>query len=170
MPPKKQARQPPRFIAPDGNRMNSRIFAFAVLGVSMLAPATAQALEGKFRGTYVCEKLPTTRDILRAPFDLVIESGRVQFARPLFNLNGTRVVGSELGRGTLGEDGKLHLTSDWGYLGNTAQGDYGGTLTATGGTLIGTQDWTAPDGATISRTCTAALVPAPRFFTAPRPQ
>jgi hypothetical protein len=136
----------------------------------MLAPAQARALEGKFRGMYVCEKLPTTRDILRAPFDLVIEGGRVQFARPLFNLNGTRVVGSELGRGTLGDDGKLHLASDWGYLGHTAQGDYSGILTSTGGTLIGTQIWTAPDGASVSRTCTAALVPAPRFFSASRPQ
>jgi hypothetical protein len=152
--------------------MNSRAFALAALGSLplALASAKAQAIEGKFRGMYVCEKLPTTRDILRAPLDLIIDGGSVQFARPLFNLNGGRVVGSELGSGSLGDDGKLHLTSQWGYLGNTAQGDYSGTLTPAGGTLIGTQLWTAPDGSAVSRTCTAALVPAPKFFTASRPQ
>jgi hypothetical protein len=113
---------------------------------------------------YVCEKLPTTRDILRAPLDLVIDGGNVQFARPLFNLDGTRVVGSELGRGTINGEGDLHLTSEWSYLGITAQGDYSGTLKSTGGTLVGTQTWSGPDGTVpISRTCTAALVPAPKF-------
>jgi hypothetical protein len=146
--------------------MASRVFAVAALAVGSLisANASAQALEGKFRGMYVCEKLPTTRDILRAPLDLVIDRGNVQFARPLFNLDGTRVVGSELGRGTINGDGDLHLTSEWSYLGITAQGDYSGTLKSTGGTLVGTQTWSSPEGtAPISRTCTAALVPAPKF-------
>jgi hypothetical protein len=146
--------------------MASRVFAVAALAVGSLisANASAQALEGKFRGMYVCEKLPTTRDILRAPLDLVIDRGNVQFARPLFNLDGTRVVGSVLGRGTINGDGDLHLTSEWSYLGITAQGDYSGTLKSTGGTLVGTQTWSGPEGtAPISRTCTAALVPAPKF-------
>jgi hypothetical protein len=146
--------------------MASRVFAVAALAVGSLtsANASAQALEGKFRGMYVCEKLPTTRDILRAPLDLVIDRGNVQFARPLFNLDGTRVVGSELGRGTINGDGDLHLTSEWSYLGITAQGDYSGTLKSTGGTLVGTQTWSGPEGTVpISRTCTAALVPAPKF-------
>jgi hypothetical protein len=146
--------------------MASRVFAVTALAVGSLvsANASAQALEGKFRGMYVCEKLPTTRDILRAPLDLVIDGGNVQFARPLFNLDGTRVVGSELGRGTINGDGDLHLTSEWSYLGITAQGDYSGTLKSTGGTLVGTQTWSGPEGTVpISRTCTAALVPAPKF-------
>jgi hypothetical protein len=68
--------------------MTSRVFAVAALAVGTLlaANASAQAPEGKFRGMYVCEKLPMTRDILRAPLDLVIDGGSVQFARPLFNL------------------------------------------------------------------------------------
>jgi hypothetical protein len=146
--------------------MASRVPAIAALAVGSLvsANASAQALEGKFRGMYVCEKLPMTLDILRAPLDLVIDGVGVQFARPLFNLDGTRVVGSELRRGTINGDGGLHLTSEWSYLGNTAQGDYSGTLTSTGGTLVGTQTWSGPDGAVpIRRTCTAALVPAPKF-------
>jgi len=141
--------------------INSRTITLTALAFGSLwsANADAQMLQGKFRGTYVCEKLPTTRDILRAPLDLVIEGNSVRFARPLFNLNGTRVVGSELASGTIELDGRLHLSSEWNYLGNHAQGDYSGTLTRTGGTLTGTQTWSGPEGsARLSRACTAALV------------
>ena len=153
--------------------MDDRNLVLVALAAGLLASATANAnaLEGKFRGMYVCEKLPTTRDILRAPLDLVIDGNSVQFARPLFNLDGTRVVGSELGRGTIDGDGKLHLTSDWSYLGNTAQGNYSGTITSGGGTLTGTQTWKGTDGAApLNRSCTAALVPAPKYHTESQPQ
>jgi hypothetical protein len=143
--------------------MNSRVLPLTALALASFVPASAQALEGRFRGMYVCEKLPTTRDILRAPLDLIIDGDGVQFARPLFNLNGTRVVGSELGKGIIDSGGTLHLTSEWYNLGNTAQGAYSGTLTPSGGTLTGTQTWTGPDGsAPLTRNCTAALVPAPK--------
>jgi hypothetical protein len=153
--------------------MYNRIFVLAALAAGSLASANAgsRALEGKFRGAYVCEKLPTTRDILRVPLDLVVRGNNVQFARPLFNLDGTRVVGSELGAGTIDGDGRLHLTSAWTFLGNIAQAEYTGTLTPTGGTLTGTQTWGGPGGAApVSRTCTAALVPAPKFSAASEPQ
>jgi hypothetical protein len=143
--------------------INGRTLAITALAVASLwsANADAQTIREKFRGMYVCEKLPTTRDVLRAPLDLVIEGNSVWFARPLFNLDGTRVLGSEMASGTIDGDGKLHLSSDWSYLGDRAQGDYSGTLTRTGGTLTGTQTWSGPEGsAPISRACTAALVPA----------
>jgi hypothetical protein len=141
----------------------------AAVGTLVSVNASALALEGKFGGAYVCEKTPFTRDILRTPLDLVIHANNVQFARPLFNLKGTRVLGSELGTGTIDADGKLHLSSTWTYLGNTAVGDYSGTLTASGGTLIGTQTWTGPQGTSpVIRACTAALVPAPPFAAAAR--
>jgi hypothetical protein len=152
--------------------MKCRAFALALLAASLVsANANAQTVEGKFRGMYVCEKLPTPRDILYVPIDLVIDGGAVQFARPLFNLEGTRAVGSELGKGTIDGEGRLHLTSEWSYLGNTAEGDYSGTLTPTGGTLTGTQTWRGADGIApaVKRTCTAALVAAPQFKTELQP-
>lgn len=148
-----------------------RILALIALLAPSLVPASAQALEGKFRGQYVCEKLPTTRGILRVPIDLAIDSNnKVQFARPLFNLDGTRVVGSEIAAGTIDGDGRVHLTSQWSYLGNTADADYGGTLMQTGGTLTGTQTWRGPGANPVRRTCTAALVPAPTSTMAPDSQ
>ena len=65
------------------------------------------------RGTIVCERAPGAADILRAPLDLIERGNEVQFARPLFNLDGTRVLGSELGEGSIEVSGKVHLTSSW---------------------------------------------------------
>lgn len=88
---------------------NTRALALAALVVGSFwsANVDAQTIQGKFRGMYVCEKLPTTRDILRAPLDMVVEGNSVRFARPLFNLNGTRVVGSEMASGTIDGDGMV---------------------------------------------------------------
>jgi hypothetical protein len=153
----------PRFFVVPG------LFVVASLLAASVAPANAQTLEGKFRGGYVCEKLPATRDILRAPVDLIVDGSKVLFARPLFNASGGRVVGSEIAMGTIDANGQMHLTSQWGYLGFTANGQYSGTLTPSGGTLTGTQIWTGPGGNSVSRTCTVAVVPAPKLAKAGNP-
>jgi hypothetical protein len=121
------------------------------------AHTQAQALDGNFVGTLVCEQLPFAAGPLRAPLDLTIAGNKATFARPVFNLEGTRVLGSEVGTGTLEPDGKLHLVSSWVVNGGTAQGTYDGTLTARGGTLTGSQSWTL-GGEPRARQCFAALV------------
>jgi hypothetical protein len=143
-------------------------FAFAASAVVSIAPVRAdpqstQALNGAYRGTIVCEKIKGAAGILRVPLDLVVRGGNVQFARPTFNLKGTRVTGSELGSGAIDADGKLHLTSAWVFGNIGLQGDYSGTLSASGGTFSGTQSWRGPDGMNGSRACNAALVPVPKL-------
>ena len=142
--------------------MRTAIFIASIITFLGFVNANAQPVEGKFRGAYVCGKLPTTRDILRAPLDLIIDGGNAWFARPLFNLDGTRVVGSEMASGAIDGNDQLHLTSQWSFLGDSAKSEYSGTITASGGTLTGAQVWTRP-GVTgsVRRACTAALVPAP---------
>jgi len=123
----------------------------------------AQAIKGPFRGMMVCEKMPTSPDILRVPFDLVVDNTNVRYARPIFNWNGRRVLGSELGNGTLDGDGKIRLVSGLRIGGVTYRTEYNGTLTAKGGTLTGTQSWQGGRGGKgSSRTCVAAVVPAPQ--------
>jgi hypothetical protein len=123
---------------------------------------SAPDLEGAYRGMFVCEQVPGSVDILHVPLDVAVRGDNIQFARPLFNLQGTRVLGSELGSGTIESDGKMHLTSEWTYRGIAVSGDYSGVLTPTGGTLTGTQTWRGQGKVQGSRTCTAALVPAPK--------
>jgi hypothetical protein len=148
--------------------MYSRSLIFAALTIASIASASADpqsppALDGAYRGTIVCEKVKPLPGILRVPLDLSVRGASVQFARPTFDLKGTRVTGSELGSGTIDADGKLHLTSAWVFGNFGFQGDYSGTLSASGGTFSGSQSWRGPDGVNGSRNCNAALVPAPKL-------
>ena len=133
-----------------------------VVMLQLTAMARAQSIEGIFRGTLVCEKMPASPDILHAPLDMTIRGSNVQFARPLFNWNGTLVVGSELGIGSVDPEGKLHLTSSWYNSGMTFDGEYSGALTKTSGTFSGTQSWRDGKNNSGKRACTAALVFAPQ--------
>ena len=130
--------------------------AFTAL-VSASGFAAADPLDGAYRGMIVCEKLQTSQFMLRAPIDIVITGKTAVAARPIFNLRGTRVVGSEIATGTVGDDGTIKLTSTWKAGGSSYQGNYGGTLNGKAGTLTGTQAWTMPQGQQ-TRACTVALV------------
>ena len=128
-----------------------------VIVVPMSHPAAADGLDGAYRGMIVCEKLNTTQFMLRAPFDVIITGKNAIAARPIFNLKGTLVVGSEIATGTVADDGTIKLSSNWKAGGWSYQGSYGGVLTEKSGTLTGAQAWTMPEG-NQSRSCTAALV------------
>jgi hypothetical protein len=103
-------------------------------------------------------KAPGSADILNVPADLAIRGDQVQFARPLFNLRGTRVLGSEMAADSIDPSGTVHLTSTWSVRDITVHGNYRGTLTPSAGALTGTQSWHGLDGAGHSRTCQVALV------------
>jgi hypothetical protein len=116
------------------------------------------AVEANFRGSYVCEQMATTRNILRVPARLTVHGAAVRFTRPLLDLDGGR-VGVEVARGSIDRRGHVRLQSRWSLLGNFAHGDYRGRLTPDGGTLTGTQTWTGRGGgAPVMRGCTVALV------------
>jgi len=136
--------------------------AVVVVMLQSISVARAQSFDGTFRGSLVCEKMPATADMLSAPLDMNIRGSNVQFARPLFNLDGTRVIGSELGTGTIDPQGNLHLKSNWYRFGVTFDADYSGALTKTGGTFSGTQSWRDGKNNSGKRACTAALVLAPQ--------
>ncbi len=134
------------------------MLAAAALGLTLLsAPALAQeSLDGYYQGTLVCEKMPMAPGILRAPLDMILNGNAVIFARPVFNINGTRVLGSEIATGSL-SDGTLHLISIGGTYGARYQAEYTGTISGHGGTLTGTQSWSFR-GSTRQRACVAAFV------------
>jgi hypothetical protein len=145
--------------------MQIRTFPLMVIVVmsQLTAIARAQSFDGTFRGSLVCEKAPAAADMLSVPLDMNIRGNNVQFARPLFNLDGTRVIGSELGTGTIDPQGNLHLKSNWYRFGVTVDADYSGALTKTGGTFSGTQSWRDGKNNSGKRACTAALVLAPQL-------
>jgi hypothetical protein len=124
------------------------------------APKPAPSLASAYRGVFVCDKLASASDILHVPIDLAVRGDAVQFARPMFNLNGSRVYGSELGTGTVDASGNVRLQSEWMAGGAQVQGSYAGTLTPDSGTLSGKQTWRLRDGTAGGRNCQIALVPA----------
>jgi len=148
--------------------MYTRLFlnlATAGLLLAISAPcgvalAQQQSSDGAYRGSLVCEHLPGTVGILRGPLDMMVTSGTVVAARPVFNRDGSRVVGTEIATGTVATDGQLHLTSHWISAGVTFKGTYNGTLNAIGGTLTGTEAWTRTpaNGGNASRACFGAFV------------
>ena len=153
------------------HRISLRLAAFAVLTLTssgaiaeneIQAQIQAQdhSLANAYRGMFVCEQQQGAADILHVPVDFAVRGGDVQFARPLFDLRGTRVLGSELGTGSVDAAGAVHVNSTWEFRGITVHGDYSGTLTPNGGTLTGTQSWRSPEGGDRSRTCQIALVAA----------
>ncbi len=137
--------------------------AVGIIGLTLAAVVSAPGLagaetfDGAYRGMIVCEKLNTSQFMLRAPFDIMITGKTAVAARPIFNLRGTLVVGSEIATGTVGDDGAIKLISTWKGNGASYEGNYGGTLNGKSGTLTGTQAWTMPQGQQ-TRTCTAAVV------------
>ena len=126
----------------------------ALMGAQALP---AIAYEASFRGTYTCDQLPTTRDVLRVPVRLTVDGDSVQFTRPLLDLDGNRRGREEVARGHIDRRGGLRLQSRWSFLGNVAHGDYRGRLKSAGGTLT----WTGRGGGPpVVRSCTLALVSA----------
>ena len=148
--------------------MEFRSTVLAVLGMSLamfsardaLAQSAAPAavsLDGHYQGTLVCERMPGAPSLLRAPLDLIVAGTDVRLARPMFNLEGTRVTGTEMAGGTIGGDGKLQLVSRGEAFNATFQASYNGTLSVAGGTFTGTQTWTSPFGSR-TRNCNGAFV------------
>jgi hypothetical protein len=150
-------------------RLRSALAVAAVTAIPIAAGAQNESsnqapsppvLANAYRGMFVCEQQRGSADILHVPVDVAVRGSEVQFARPLFNLRGTRVLGSELGDGSVDPSGRIHVTSTWEYRSITVHGDYSGTLTPSGGTLTGTQSWRGPGSEARSRACQVALVSA----------
>jgi len=133
------------------------VFAAQATRAQDAAPAAAASLDGQYRGTLVCERVPRAPGPLRAPLDIIISGTDARFARPMFTFDGTRVTGSEMASGTIGADGKVQFASSGENLNATYQGSYSGTISATGGTLSGTQTFSTPAGKR-ARACYAAFV------------
>jgi hypothetical protein len=94
---------------------------------------------------------------VRAPPDIRVADPTAIAARPIFNRTGTLMVGSEIAVGSVSDDGRINLISSRKAGRSSYQSSYGGTLSAKGGMLTGTQAWTLPAGQQ-GRTCTTAEV------------
>jgi hypothetical protein len=122
--------------------------------------ALAQSFDGKWTGDISCAKLSFTKGTMKAQLDMAVASGKATYARDVFNADGTRVVGTEEGSGTVAANGAIKLTAIWKSVGDrpryTYTASYNGTLSGNQGTLRGTQIWTF-DNKTENRACSIVL-------------
>ena len=84
--------------------MRSTGFLVLVLGATLGAmPAAAEPFDGTWSGTLSCAQLSITIGPLRVPLQLTVSHGRASYSRHVLNQQGTAVVGSEEGMGTVGD-------------------------------------------------------------------
>ena len=94
--------------------------------------------------------------MLRAPLDIMITGKTAIAARPIFNLKGDRVVGSEIAMGTVADDGTIKLSS----IGKADRVFWVATVARSPAKAVRLLEfWTMPDGEQ-TRACTAAMVRA----------
>jgi len=128
--------------------------------VACLSAATVGAAAADFDGTWhgrlTCAKLSFTKGTQNVPIEMTVSGTSVSFSRQVYNPDNTAVVGTEQGSGTVSATGAVSLSSSWKGNRSAYTASYSGTLSAKGGTLRGTQNWTL-DGKAESRSCSIAL-------------
>jgi hypothetical protein len=121
----------------------------------------AEGFDGKWNGTISCAKLSFTKGPFKVPIDMTVDKGAASYVRDVYNRDGTQVVGTEEGTGTIGDGGKLTLTGTWKSTIErpryTYTASYEGNFKGNGANLKGTQVWKSVDGKTENRACTIAL-------------
>jgi hypothetical protein len=79
-------------------------------GCLLQTPAAADDFDGKWTGTINCAKLSFTKGPFKVPMEMTVDKGAASYVRDVYNKDGTQVVGTGEGTGTIGEGGKLTLT------------------------------------------------------------
>jgi hypothetical protein len=137
------------------------LFVTSIASCCLLqTPVAAEGLDGKWTGTINCAKLSFTKGPFKVPMDMTVEKGAATYVRDVYNKDGTQVVGTEEGTGTI-DGGKLTLSATWKSTQERPRysytASYSGTISATAANLKGAQVWKSVDGKTENRACTIAL-------------
>ena len=140
------------------------IFVTSIAAACCLLQTPAGAaddFDGKWTGTINCAKLSFTKGPFKVPMEMTVDKGAATYVRDVYNKDGTQVVGTEEGTGTIGDGGKLTLTGTWKSTIErpryTYTASYSGTVAAKSASLKGTQVWKSVEGKTENRACTIAL-------------
>jgi hypothetical protein len=140
----------------------ARFLAIAAAGALLLPSSSAltQTFDGKWTGTINCARLSFTKGPLNVPMEMMVSGPAAAYARDVLNVDGSRIIGTEEGTGTVGADGKVSLTATWKSADErpryTYTATYAGVLNGKSGAIKGAQVWSF-DGKTENRNCTITL-------------
>jgi hypothetical protein len=131
----------------------------AVLAAAMLAatgaPASAQVLDATYRGTMVCDKVPSISQQTREAIEVTISSGAVRYHHVVRLRNAAVEATAEQGTGTI-EGQKITLQGGWKSGARQYEANYSGSFVRRSAKLKGTQTWT-DGGKIVTRACTGAI-------------
>lgn len=142
----------------DGHGTCGVVAMLVVVCLALPAGDTAaQSLDGSYRGSLTCAKLPFTDAALdNEPVAVTIANGKARYWRTIYGANRRTVVGKETGNGTLAADGTLVLTGGWTGLRDSVKASYNGKLTGGAAVLSGKQI-VRFQGHSYNRDCTMTL-------------
>ena len=142
--------------------MRSRVWSVTVhaIGLALVfsGPAFSQSLDGQYKATLNCDKLPFTKaPLTNEPVTLTISGGKVSYSRTLYGYDRNTVVGKEVGAGRVAADGMIEVSGGWKGQRDSLKASYHGKLASGSATLIGKHVMTYK-GKTYDRACSMNVV------------
>ncbi len=141
--------------------MRSGIWLIAVqaMGAALVCcePAFSQSLDGQYKATLNCDKLPFTKaSLTNEPVTLTISGGKVSYSRTLYGYDRNTVAGKEVGSGNVAVDGMIVLNGGWKGQRDSLKASYHGKLAGGSAELIGKHVMTYK-GKTYDRACSMTI-------------
>ena len=127
----------------------------AALMAAMVEPLAAQVLDATYRGTMVCDKVPSISQQTREAIEVTISGGAVRYHHVVRLRNAAVEATAEQGTGTI-EGQKITLQGGWKSGGRQYEANYSGSFVRRSAKLKGTQTWT-DGGKTATRACAGAI-------------
>jgi len=135
-------------------RVGHMMLAAAMLA-AMNKPVAAQVLDATYRGTMVCDKLPSISQQTREAIEVTVSGGAVRYSHVVRLHNSAVEATAEQGTGTL--DGQnINLQGSWKSGSRQYEAIYSGSFVRRSARLKGTQAWN-DGGKTVTRACAGAI-------------
>lgn len=118
-------------------------------------PVAAQVLDATYRGTMVCDKLPSISQQAREAIEVTVSGGAVRYSHVVRLRNAGVEATAEQGTGTL--DGQnINLQGSWKSGSRQYDATYSGSFVRRSARLRGIQTW-SEGGKTVTRACAGAI-------------
>ena len=127
----------------------------AAMIVAMSAPAGAEVLDAVYRGTMVCDGMPSSSGKMREAIAVTIAGGAAKYSHVVRLHHAAVESVEEQGTGTLSGQ-NIDLQGSWKGGSREYQAKYSGTFVRRSAKLKGTQTWNE-GGKTITRACSGAI-------------
>jgi hypothetical protein len=122
-------------------------------------PVQPASLDGVYKGSMACERTTGGVATFHGTLAITVRDGRhVMAATPTFDAEGRKQLLLGWATGIVDPNGEFRVGFVAYMRDDTLHADYSGTISATGGTLTGTEVWTRATGEDVTRSCKGEFV------------